>query len=367
LLRRVVQCALDGHTENLKERTLGIEVFGRDADYDTNLDPVVRTAAGEVRKRIAQYYHADGHEHELRIDLPAGSYVPEFRFPVTEAPHHAVPTPMPHPEELEVSKRSRGAHWAFIVVVACLVLLLIAGAGFVARPMSATQKFWGPVLATSAPALITLGDPSYGAQVDQPPRSTPVSQETTLLQHYSDMERAVFSDVVSMAQIGALLGRAEKVISVRDSVSTNFSDLQRGPNVLISGFDNPWTLRAVERLRFRFVRDGHRLARIEDTKNSQAHDWLVDFSAPYSRLTQDYAIVGRFQDATTGQMTVIAAGIGENGTIAAGEFLTNPGYLETINGMAPKNWGHKNFEAVIATQVIDGRSGPPRLLASETW
>src|SRR5690242_3047257 len=99
LLRHVVQYALDGHIESLKERTLGIEVFGREPDYDTNLDPVVRTAAGEVRKRIAQYYHVDGHEHELRIDLPAGSYVPEFRFPVTEVPEHELPSPVPDREE----------------------------------------------------------------------------------------------------------------------------------------------------------------------------------------------------------------------------------------------------------------------------
>src|SRR5215471_19335383 len=80
LLRHVVECSLDGRTENLKERTLGIEVFGRKADYDTNLDPVVRITAGEIRKRIAQYYHDPEHESELRIDLPPGSYAPLFHL-----------------------------------------------------------------------------------------------------------------------------------------------------------------------------------------------------------------------------------------------------------------------------------------------
>ena len=67
--------------EPLKERTLGVEVFGRAPDYDTNLDPVVRTTAVEIRKRIAQYYHEEGHQNEIRIDFPAGSYLPEFRMP----------------------------------------------------------------------------------------------------------------------------------------------------------------------------------------------------------------------------------------------------------------------------------------------
>lgn len=56
LLSYVVEKTLQGDTDSLKERTLGIEVFRREPEYDTNADPVVRIAAGEVRKRLAQYY-----------------------------------------------------------------------------------------------------------------------------------------------------------------------------------------------------------------------------------------------------------------------------------------------------------------------
>src|SRR5215475_15565619 len=80
-LRYVVEQASENRLEGLKERTLGIEVFGRNPQYDTNQDPVVRAAAGEVRKRLAQYYLEPGHEDEIRISLPAGSYVPEVQPP----------------------------------------------------------------------------------------------------------------------------------------------------------------------------------------------------------------------------------------------------------------------------------------------
>ena len=80
-LRHVVERTLQGQTSDLKERTLGIDVFGRSPDYDPAADPVVRVSAGEIRKRIAQYYHEPGHETEIRIDLPLGSYLPEFHFP----------------------------------------------------------------------------------------------------------------------------------------------------------------------------------------------------------------------------------------------------------------------------------------------
>jgi hypothetical protein len=72
-LRYVVDQTLSGREETLKERTLGVEIFSRRADYDTASDPIVRVTAAEIRKRIAQYYQDPGHEQELRISLPAGS------------------------------------------------------------------------------------------------------------------------------------------------------------------------------------------------------------------------------------------------------------------------------------------------------
>ncbi len=82
-LAHIVRRRLDGDLDSLKERILGIEVFKRPHDYDTGADPVVRITAGEVRKRIALYYHDMGTERELRIELPPGSYVPVF-FPATQ-------------------------------------------------------------------------------------------------------------------------------------------------------------------------------------------------------------------------------------------------------------------------------------------
>src|SRR5271155_3232 len=52
----VVEQTLVGGAANIKERTLGIEIFGRDANYDTSSDPIVRVTATEIRKRVAQYY-----------------------------------------------------------------------------------------------------------------------------------------------------------------------------------------------------------------------------------------------------------------------------------------------------------------------
>jgi hypothetical protein len=64
---------------------------------------------------------------------------------------------------------------------------------------------------------------------------------------------------------------------------------------------------------------------------------------------------------------MVAAGIARGGTVAAGEFLVDSRQLEKIAQSGPKDWSRKNLELVLETQVIDGRSGPPRLVASHFW
>ena len=80
-LRYVVQEQLFGRGHELKERTIGIELYGREATYDTNEDPIVRVAAAEVRKRLANYYAEPANARRLKIYLLSGSYVPSFQKP----------------------------------------------------------------------------------------------------------------------------------------------------------------------------------------------------------------------------------------------------------------------------------------------
>ena len=80
-LRFVVEQELAGNGGELKERTIGVEVFGRAITYDTNDDPIVRVTAAEVRKRLASFYAEPAHSSQLRIHLSSGSYVPNFQKP----------------------------------------------------------------------------------------------------------------------------------------------------------------------------------------------------------------------------------------------------------------------------------------------
>src|ERR1700722_6459896 len=109
LLRYVVEKYLNGAASELKERTIAIDVFGRDPYYDPAVDPVVRISAGEVRKRLAQYYQETAEENELRIELPVGSYHPEFIVP---SPARPIPSVLPLADEdlpLENPPGTKGA------------------------------------------------------------------------------------------------------------------------------------------------------------------------------------------------------------------------------------------------------------------
>src|SRR5215831_18862074 len=79
LLRTVTERTLAGDATAVKERMLGMSVFGRSPEYDTSQDPIVRVTAAEVRKKLAQYYQEPAHQSELRIELLPGGYIPEFR------------------------------------------------------------------------------------------------------------------------------------------------------------------------------------------------------------------------------------------------------------------------------------------------
>jgi TolB-like protein/tetratricopeptide (TPR) repeat protein len=79
-LQLIVEHALAGRLDSLRERMIGAEMFGRSVDYDTANDAVVRVKATEVRRKLAQYYQESTKPTLVRIELPSGSYVPKFHW-----------------------------------------------------------------------------------------------------------------------------------------------------------------------------------------------------------------------------------------------------------------------------------------------
>ncbi len=174
------------------------------------------------------------------------------------------------------------------------------------------------------------------------------------------------NDVLTLTHIASALDTRGKPYRIATVSKTTFNQLREGPIILIGAFDNSWTLRLTQNLRFTFLAQNGFDSIVDHRGSSQAR-WSVPWNASDQKITQDYAVVARFHDSTTGQPVVLAAGIASEGTEAAGELLSSPDYLNQLLQRAPSNWTTMNMEAVIQTQVIDGRPGPPTILAVEFW
>lgn len=372
-LRYVVEKTLEGQEDTLKERTLGVEIFGRAPHYDSSNDPVVRVTAGEVRKRIAQYYHDAAHQNELWIDLPTGTYVAQFRpAPIKEEGGAAAELPALGAEQsdsagvhvipvVESSERVRPPRR--LLTVAIIVLAALAFAGLVwksgAPKASPFDHVWGDLVSSSFPSVISMGEPPL-----YPPENK--TDELSARQHLRSVY-VTYSELQALLRLVRLLDRRRAAYSVQPASSTGFADLRQGPAILLGGLDNPWTMRAQQNLRFRLESDANGFDWISDARDPDVKKWFVDFNRPYSKVTTDFAIVAHFRAPNTQQPTLIVAGLGENGTKAASEFITDETQLSNALGESLRKPGGSNFEVVLATEVINGSSGAPKVLAKEVW
>jgi hypothetical protein len=373
-LRFVIDQALLGQTDLLKERTLGIEIFGREADYDTASDPIVRVTATEIRKRIAQYYQEPGHETELRLTLPAGSYVPQFHWPqaakessqalTVTAPPPAVSVPVEPLQVETVPIRTRTWLRRPATAVALAVILVSAAAMYLWRSAqrSPFDFFWGPLVKSNEPVLFCVADQTHYSTITlrdaaDPTRQTQLSDNLTAI---------IIDDLNPIVRVAGLLQSNGKKYTLKGEGTTNLMDLRNGPTVFVGAFDNAWTLRLTAPLRYHFAvnREMTDFGIVDSTKPGQP-GWVVNRSQQMTTNNyRDFAIVARFTDSTTGKLAVIIAGVARGGTRVATEYLTDPADLAQLERAAG---GKKNMEVVLSTRIIDGEPGSPKVEASYFW
>jgi hypothetical protein len=385
-LKYVVEHHLTGHPEQLKERTIGTEVFLRPAGYATGDDPVVRVQAGEVRRRLEQYYLANPSGSLVRIELPVGSYSPAFHWPSDEAKTETPDIPSP---ELEFHPRSHNKFWAITAI--CLLLALAVGVVSFAvhralRQKSVLEQFWSPIFVSQQPVLICLAKPvlyrptqeiyhqysethpgTFQTEVERSEQPLPLSGDQNLTWHdiYVATDYGVaLGDVYAAVSLSAFLGQIGKPRQVRIGTNYSFEDLRNSPDVLVGAFNNKWTMQLTSNLHFTFAEENEDFWIREELPGHRT--WRIRQGA-HGEVIEDFAIVSRLLDSKTGQFTITAAGIGGTGTQAAAEFLSNSEYMEEALRSAPAGWQTKNMELVLETTVTDSVPGPPRAVASYYW
>jgi len=400
LLQYIVHQSLDEHLDRLKERVIGAEVFGRPVDYDTNEDPIVRSRAAEVRKRLAQYYVGEGSSLPIRIEISPGSYHATFseiggtRTKNLEAEEKVLI--LPHTQSVPIPRlvsSEEGLHKAGTVVPGhtkfrwwilsiSLVVTVIAVLVYSHRPKDLVKQFWSPLLDASKPVLIYTGANAVympSAQLIERFKNTHHMSELDtggyefLIPITADQKLGpgdllemknqfvTLGDVSANVKVATLLNRMNHAFDLRSGEDVSFGDLRDTPVILIGAFNNAWTLQMTGDFPFVF---GSGLT-IRDQAD-KARQWTPVITSE-NKVQVDYALVARLPHSKTGGALITIAGITQCGTRAAAEFITSPDGLTDLMKSTPDSWNSKNLEFVLQTRVVNEIPTNPTVVAVRTW
>jgi hypothetical protein len=394
LLKYLVARSLHHDDGSLKERMIGVNVFGRSHDYNTGDDPIVRARVGEVRKRLAMYYRSElTDQHTVQFTIPTGSYRVNFIYPASQ----------PDTEERaglddeveSVSGKEAGSPSLMVrfgrwLVVCAVVVAALAGAAYYRQShrVSVLDTFWSPLTDSSQAVVIYLGQnsafmptQSYMRRIRE---SHPFDEDEkrgtdVQLEDLSPGEKLEAGDVyvenhdlisagniAASIQIASLLGSQRHNADVRTGDGLSAEDLVHAPSVLLGAFDNKWTMQVAEVLPFRFkVLAGETDAIVE--QGGQKRVWVTHIVGPNGAANEEFAIIARLSSSVYREPVIVAAGLRSRGTRAAGDFITDPIALSKFLETLPAGWKQKNLEAVLQVDIVKGVPGTAHPIAFSVW
>lgn len=396
LLRYLVEKSAQQGDSALKERIIGIEVFGRQADYNTGDDPIVRARVGEVRKRLAQYYLSeDPGKIHFQLSIPPGSYRVVYKIIDNDRPkqlqtleasagvdpaERIAPTEKiipdvaePHHQFAKSPVTRRRFYLAIGAAAGLAVLILGILLSNQMSSKSAVEQFWAPLLHDSKPVLIYVGTNAVYvplANPNHPDRTVQNTQHLPLLTspimltpqdgEVVNYEFTTSGDLLASVQITSLLALRHIGYEVRMGENIAIGDLRHSPSVLVGGSNNYWTMELSSKLPIAY------LPALGFRDESNHTVWKENLNADRTR-GESYAIVARLMDSETDNPTIIVAGLNSLGTRIAGQFITDPTALATLVSKAPPGWINKNMEVLLRTAVIQRDTGTPTVVAVRYW
>jgi hypothetical protein len=361
-LTYIVEESIAGRFASLKERIIGVNLFGRVPSYDTGEDAIVRVTASDVRKRLLQHYGKYGITSDFRISLPLGSYIPEItREPQETASHRnpvaipeapattPVPVTIPHivvPIETPAPRSRRGGRWLYFgVLVLGLNAVLwgifwshfsrISSAPVSVLPWSAFfQSPRSTKLITSDPNIVeiqevtgsTVSLSDYANQRFIPNMSSLSPQVISFCKDILRGDKAAAVDTRVIASIAELAQSASKKINVQVARDVRLSDLYTDDNLIFLGSprSNLWTTLFNDQLDFRFVFDGQ--SHQEVIRNAHPLPGEPASYVPTAKgwaTGQSFATVSFVQNPGKDGQVLMLAGANGEGTAAAGELVSN--------------------------------------------
>lgn len=409
LLRYVVVHTLEGKEEELKERVIGCEVFGRPQDYNTSDDPVVRTRAADVRKRLAVFYQEEGAKAEIRITMPSGSYrvllaslesssgAGASAATASAAGWQPASTPdilsekIPETSqgnaaglgaEAEGQRRWGRSRWitlaaAFALVLATAAVVLMSWANHPRYRSFAT--FWAPLGGGLRPPIIYIGSsavyrltesyieryqathPAFKPEQNGREFTVPLSQGDVIDSRDLVPDERSFvtaGDVAAAVSITSMLAERKQPYDLRLGRDVVFGDFRTTPVILIGAFNNSWTIELNDTLCFAFRADNS----IREAQG-QRRVWRTIRDAQ-GNPHEDYALISRQISAKSGKFVFTVAGLDLTGTRAAAEFVRDPARLDAALQKLPSGWQDKKLQLVLHTNVLDDIPSGTQVAAS---
>jgi hypothetical protein len=361
-LTYVVEQAIAGQWNALKERTIGIELFGRSPTYDTGEDAIVRVTASDVRRRLLQHYGRSGAASPFRISLPPGHYIPEVtrepRRVVEDAAVETIATlpVLTHPEPKITTipvaaeiRRPASRRWWFLAFA-----LLLCAANLIAWLMTVRQHNqpsekvadilpWTAMLHGNRTTLLVTSDPNiaeiqgltgeptsasdYANQVYVPAKNSLSPENLTFARDILRGDKAANVDVAIVAKIAGLAQEMGGRLIVRGARSLRLDELDTENNFIFIGspLSDPWTTLFNDQLDFRFVHDNNTRGEFIENVHPQAGEAAAYLPTAKGLATGDsFAIVSFVGNPNHSGQVLLLAGLNAEGTKASGELVADP-------------------------------------------
>jgi hypothetical protein len=411
-LQYIVDQAIAGHFESLKERVIGVELFGRAPSYDTGDDAIVRVTASDVRKRLLQHYGRYGAISEFRIGLPLGSYIPE----ITRDPPHEPTRPAPeqaHQESTvhaqsaqpaadtsaeeaasavestaEVSvhpaKEERSHAWSrrkwltlcLLVTVVNVSLWAFFWNHFTHKANAASfMPPWSVLYSSQHPLQLITSDPDIAeiqgytgqelsvsdyANHNYIPNPEKLSHEINQLCHILlHGNKAALVDTPIAVSITELAQANSRKVEVRPARSIQLANLQTDDNLILLGSprSNPWSAFFSDQLNFRFAYDVGSGQEIIRNLHPRPHEQAQYVPTALGWATgQSYAIIALVRNPDQNGHVLLLGGANAEGTEAAGRLVTDlPRLSEALKncGISPSG-PPQNFELLLRLNMMAG-------------
>ena len=376
LLRYLGKQALEHPGLAVKEYQIATEVFGRQADFDPQLDSMVRVQAGRLRTKLAEYYNTEGLADRFVVDLPKGSYaVSHHERPLTGAAHGnggTASTWASSPVESAASVAMRRYLVAGLSAALTLSLLLTGWLlwtrGSSGRAPVATgaelaaaapiRTFWlGFIHGPDEPWVIFsdaqfVGAPTSGMRYYDAARDG----KTPILDHYTGV-----GEVLAVHNLDVVFAGLRQSLRVNRGSLFSLDDAKNNDLIFIGSPGENLTLLEIpstKEFSFRRVTDGPRAGNMEIINVTPQPGEAKNYLAIPSniQMAEDYAVVALVKGINPEHSELILAGTTTIGTQAAVEYVTRESYLEELlkkmNVTRPSEL--KPFEAVIQVKVARG-------------